>query len=144
MIVAWLALFLVPSPSPRVAYAQTSFPSNATTCDQTQTQRVASGATSGTAAVQVIALATGTTVRVCSLTVVGTSGTTPTFSLVTGTGSNCGTGQATLVPTFTTTANVPVVRDGPLVTIAPVSTAVCYLDTGTSPVQFYIIKYAQG
>ncbi len=100
-----------------------------------------SGATAGTAATQVIA-ATAGKIYICSMAVVGVSGTTPTFSLVTGTGTNCGTGQAVLLPGFATAAGALYAFTNP-VAVGPAAGALCYLDTGTTPVQNYVITYVQ-
>ena len=101
------------------------------------------GATSGgTTATQVIALSATQTIYVCSLTVMAVSGTTPTFSLVYGTGSNCGTGQGTLIPAFTTNAGQLYGFYAP-VAVLPSANALCYLDTGTTPIQSYTITYVQ-
>ena len=101
-----------------------------------------SSSTSGTPAVQVIAAATGKKIHICSMSVVGVSGTNPTFSLVYGTGSNCATGQTVLVPAFATTAAAIYSFHGP-VAIVPSSNALCYLDAGTTPVQSFIMTYIQ-
>ena len=68
----------------------------------TSTLASISGVTSGTAAVQIIAASGSTKIYICSMTIISSSGTTPTFSLVYGTGSNCGTGQNTLISAFAT------------------------------------------
>ena len=102
------------------------------------------GTTSGTAATQIIALVASKKIFICSLTVTSVSGTTPTFSLVQGTGTNCVTTQSVLVQAFATATTA-----GTLYTFAnpvAVSTsafALCYLDGGTSPVQNYQITYTQ-
>ena len=100
------------------------------------------GSTSGTTAVQIVALSGTTKVYICSLTVVGVSGTTPTFSLVYGTGVNCGTGQAVVLGAWTTAANTVYAFANP-VAVVPAGQAVCYLDTGTTPVQRYTLTYVQ-
>src|SRR4051812_3518556 len=76
------------------------------------------GATSTNNATQIVALSGTTKVFVCSMTVVGVSGTSPTFSLVYGTGSNCAGAQGTLVQAFSTTANQSYLFQGP-VAVAP-------------------------
>lgn len=98
--------------------------------------------TAGTTAVQEVALAAGQKVYICSLSVVGQSGTTPTFSLVFGTGTNCATGQGTLIPAFATPANTMIAFANP-VTVTTAGQAVCYLDTGTTPVQVAAFSYVQ-
>ncbi len=100
------------------------------------------GSTSGTASVQIVALGSGQKVFVCSLIVVGVSGTTPTFSLQYGTGSNCASGTTVFIGAWTTTANT-VYSFGYPVFIVPSGNAICYLDSGTSPIQRYTMMYIQ-
>ena len=126
-------------PQVHVAYAQTAY----TTCDATRSQTTVSGSTSGTAAVKIVSLVAGDPIYVCSGFVVGTSGTTPTFSLVAGTGTNCASNQVTVIPPFATAANAPVIFPARLTAIAPAGYELCYLDGGTTPVQFYSFNYAQ-
>lgn len=101
-----------------------------------------SGSTSGTAAVQVVALSGSTKIYVCSMSIIGVSGTNPTFSLVQGTGSNCANGQSVLVNAWTTTAGQLYPFANP-VAVGVAGNAVCYLDTGTTPIQRYTITYVQ-
>ncbi len=89
--------------------------------------------TAGTAAVQVVALSGATKIYICSLTVIGQSGTTPTFSLVQGTGAACVTGQTVVVPAFATPANTLFAFAAP-VSAGVAGNALCYLQTGTTPV----------
>ena len=98
--------------------------------------------TSGTSATQIIALSASTKIYVCSIVVVGVSGTSPTFSLVYGTGSNCATGQATFLGAWTTSANTVYPFPFP-VGITPAGQALCYLNGGTSPVQRITLTYVQ-
>lgn len=98
--------------------------------------------TSGTTAVQQIAISGTTKVYGCALNVIGQSGTTPTFSLVFGTGTNCAVGQGTLVPAFATPANTLFPFVSP-VFVTTAGQAVCYLDTGTTPVQVVTLTYVQ-
>jgi hypothetical protein len=100
------------------------------------------GSTSGTSAVQIIALSGSNRIYICSLNVTGVSGTTPAFGLVYGTGTNCGTGQTTVQGAFTTTAAALYSFHGPG-PITAAGTALCYLNTGTTPVQRYSITYVQ-
>jgi hypothetical protein len=102
----------------------------------------ANGATSGTAAVQIVALSGSTKIYICSLTVIGVSGTSPTFSLVQGTGSNCATGQTIVVRSWTTTAGSLYAYANP-VAVGAAGNALCYLNTGTTPVQNYTLTYVQ-
>jgi hypothetical protein len=99
------------------------------------------GATSTTNATQIIAISGSTKIYLCAVNITGVSGTSPTFSLVYGTGSNCGSGQTTLLGAWTTTANTVYTFNQPFVT--PAGQAVCYKDGGTSPVQNYAITYVQ-
>jgi hypothetical protein len=96
----------------------------------------------GTTAVQIVAASGTLKVYVCSLVVVGVSGTTPTFSLEYGTGTNCGTGTTVFIGAWTTTANTVYPFHVP-VFVAPAGSEICYLDGGTSPVQRYAITYVQ-
>lgn len=102
----------------------------------------ATGATSGTSAVQIVALSGSTKIYLCSLSVIGVSGTNPTFSLVQGTGSNCATGQTVLVQSWATTAGAIYAFANP-VAVGVAGNALCYLDTGTTPVQRYTLTYVQ-
>lgn len=100
------------------------------------------GATSTNNATQIIALSGSTKIYICALTVVGVSGTAPTFSLVQGTGSNCVTGQTVVVQAFATTANQSYLFSGP-VSVGTAGNALCYKDGGTSPIENYQITYVQ-
>lgn len=101
------------------------------------------GATSTTNATQIIGLVSGKKIYVCSLTVIGVSGSsTPTFSLITGTGSNCASTVVTAVAAFGTTADVTYRFDNPVV-VSAASNALCYKQTGTSPVNNYYLTYVQ-
>lgn len=100
------------------------------------------GVTSGTAAVQLVALSGSTKIYVCSVTITGVSGTSPTFSLKYGTGTACATGGVTLVGPFTSTANTVFRFESPAA-VTPAGQALCYLDAGTLPVQNYNITYVQ-
>jgi len=98
--------------------------------------------TSGTTAVQIIALSGTLKIYICSLTVIGQSGTTPTFSLVQGTGTNCATGQTVVVPAFATPANTLFAFATP-VSVGVAGNALCYLQTGTTRVTKEQIKFVQ-
>lgn len=100
------------------------------------------GSTSGTTAVEVVAASAGAKVYVCSMNIVGVSGTTPTFSLVQGTGTNCATGQTVLVQAWQQAANTLYSFHGP-VAVSGASNAVCYLQTGTTPVNRYTLTYVR-
>jgi hypothetical protein len=140
VLAASFAFLFPPPPKARVAYAQTSY----TNCETARQTSTLLGATTGTSATQLVALVSGDPIYVCSVIVVGTSGTNPTFSLVYGTGTNCGTGQHTFLPSFATAASAPVSFGGHFVGAVPAGNALCYLGGGTTPVQSYIIVYAQG
>jgi hypothetical protein len=107
------------------------------------TLQQANGTTSGTTAVQIVALSGTTKIYVCSMSVIGTSGTTPTFSLVQGTGVNCATGQGVLVPAFSTNTAGQLLAFANPVTIAPAGAALCYLPNGTTPIQTFNLTYVQ-
>lgn len=126
------------------AVVNAQFPGSYNSCDQSKTTTTLLGATSGTSATQLVALAVNTPIYVCRVLVTGVSGTNPTFSLVYGTGTNCATGQTLFLPVAATVAQTPVVYPGPYLGAVPAGKALCYLDGGTAPVQNYIIVYAQG
>lgn len=113
-------------------------------CEVTRTRLVIEGQASGTTAVQLVPAVAGEPIDVCSMTIIGVSGTNPTFSLVGGTGSNCASNTATVLPAFNTTAGTPVIWNGPLVTDTASGSALCYLLTGTTPVVNYVVTYVQG
>jgi hypothetical protein len=98
--------------------------------------------TSGTSAVQLVALVSGQKIYPCALNVVGVSGTTPTFSLVFGTGTACATGQTVYLGAWTTAANTVYSFNGPMAPV-PASQALCYLNTGTTPIQRVNLSYVQ-
>lgn len=98
--------------------------------------------TAGTAAVQVVALSGTTKIYICSLTVIGQSGTTPTFSLVQGTGTACVTGQTVVVPSFATPANTLFQFANP-VSVGVAGNALCYLQTGTTPITKVQLTFIQ-
>lgn len=102
------------------------------------------GTTTGTASVQLLALSSGRRIHVCSANIVSVSGTTPTFSLTYGTGAACATGTGTIIPAIAaaTTAGVMYVPPTP-VGVTPASNALCYVQTGTTPVVKYNITYVQ-
>jgi len=76
------------------------------------------------------------------MNIVGQSGTTPTFSLVYGTGSNCAAGQTVLIQAFATPVNTLFAFAGP-VAVTPASQALCYLQTGTTPITVVTLSYVQ-
>lgn len=100
------------------------------------------GATAGTTAAQIVALSGTTKIYICSMTIIGVSGTAPTFSLVQGTGSNCATGQTVVKQSWATTAGTLYAFANP-VAVGAAGAALCYLDAGTLPIQNYQITYVQ-
>lgn len=102
-----------------------------------------SGTTSGTASVQLVALSGTTKIYVCSMNITGVSGTTPTFKLQYGTGTACATGTTAIVGPWTTAANTVYNYHGPTFAVTPAGQALCYIQTGTTPVSNYNITYVQ-
>jgi hypothetical protein len=102
-----------------------------------------SGATSGTTSVQLIAISGSTKIYVCSMQITGVSGTSPTFKLTYGTGSACATGNVGIVGPFTTTANTVFNYGGNNFAVTPAGQALCYIQTGTTPISNYNITYVQ-
>lgn len=98
--------------------------------------------TSGITAVQIIALSGVTKIYICSLSVIGQSGTNPTFSLVQGTGTNCVTGQTVVVPAFATPVNTLFPFANP-VSAGVAGNALCYLQTGTTPITKVQLTFIQ-
>lgn len=112
-------------------------------CQNPNATLVSTGVTTaGTAALQIVALSGSTKIYICSLTVIGQSGTTPTFSLVQGTGTNCATGQTVVVPAFATPANTLFPFANP-VSAGVAGNALCYLQTGTTPITKVQATYVQ-
>lgn len=101
-----------------------------------------SGLTSTTNSTQIIAAANSAKIYICSLTIIGVSGTSPTFSLVQGSGSNCSNFQTNLIQGFQTSANQLYQFAHP-VSIGIMGNALCYKNGGNSPVQNYNITYVQ-
>lgn len=106
------------------------------------TLAMVSGSTTGTASVQLVALSGTTKIYVCSMVIIGTSGTTPTFSLTYGTGAACATGNVVIIGAFTTTANALFNFSNPFAVTAA-GNALCYVQTGTTPISRYAITYVQ-
>lgn len=102
-----------------------------------------SGATSGTASVQLVAISGTTKIYVCSMTITGVSGTSPTFKLQYGTGSACATGTVGIVGPWTTAANTIYNFGGNNFAVTPAGQALCYVQSGTTPVSNYNITYVQ-
>jgi hypothetical protein len=89
----------------------------------------------GTTATQIIALAANKSIFVCSMILGNGAGTTPTFSLQYGTGSNCATGTVTPIPATVIPAGTaaPLIFNAPNMIVTPTGQALCYILTGTTP-----------
>jgi hypothetical protein len=98
--------------------------------------------TSGTSSVQIVALSGTAKIYVCSLTVLQVSGTSPTFSLTSGTGTACATGTAVMVFPFTGSTTTPSAFANP-VGVTAAGAQLCYIQTGTSPVYKFVLTYVQ-
>lgn len=95
-------------------------PTNLVICNKVATMAV--GPNSIT---QIVAAVSGQTIFVCGWEVTNT-GATGTFSFQSGTGSNCGTGTATLIPALNITNTAPSVDRQQNATIQlPLSAALC-------------------
>lgn len=103
---------------------------------------VTNSATSGTSAVQIVALSGTAKIYVCSLTVLETSGTTPTFSLESGTGTACASNTTVLVFPFTGSTTTATIFANP-VAVTAAGYALCYIQTGTTPIYKYVLTYVQ-
>lgn len=97
---------------------------------------------STTSAVQLIALSGTTKIYVCGITVLG-GGTTPTFSLVYGTGTNCATGQAAVITAIAIPTAAPAQVFHSPVGVTPAAQALCTLLAGTSPTAKGVLSYVQ-
>ena len=104
---------------------------------------VYNGATSGTSSVQIVALSGTAKIYVCSMSVINTSGTTPTFALTYGTGTACATGTGNITFPVATSTTVPVTFNGPIVGVTPAGNALCYIQTGTTPINKFVLTYVQ-
>lgn len=103
---------------------------------------ITNSATSGTSAVQIVALSGTSKIYICSLTVLQTSGTSPTFSLESGTGTNCASSTTVLVFPFAGSATTATTFASP-VAVTAAGFALCYLQTGTTPVYKFVMTYIQ-
>lgn len=74
--------------------------------NQIQCNKLATMAVGPTSITQLVAPVSGQNVNVCGWHVTNT-GAAGTFSLQTGTGSNCGTGTATVIPATNVTSSAP-------------------------------------
>jgi hypothetical protein len=97
---------------------------------------------STTSAVQVIALVAGQKIYVCAITVLG-GGTTPTFSLVFGTATNCATGQVALITAIAIPTTAPAATIHGPVGVGAAGNALCTLLAGTSPTAKGVLSYVQ-
>jgi hypothetical protein len=83
------------------------------------------GATSGTSLTQIVAGTASKHIWICSILLTGGTGTTPTFELESGTGTNC---ASSTTPLLNTAA----------------ANALCYVVGGSStPTATYLISYVQ-
>lgn len=115
-----------------------------TSCNTPGTQLQTSvTAMSGTTAAQIIALAAGKRVYICNTVLATAGGTSPTFSLQYGTGTNCAVGTTTFIPAIT----IPVANAAPQQWtgqfVVPAGNAVCYLLTGTTPTGTLTMTFLQ-
>lgn len=103
----------------------------------------ASGSTAGTSYGQIIAGVAGQRITICSLYVEGVSGSsTPTFSLVQGSGTTCNTNESqVLFPVSTVSTNFYAFPEP--IAATNLGNNLCYLDGGTSPIQDWWISYIQ-
>jgi hypothetical protein len=100
--------------------------------------------TSGTTNTQLIAKITNQAIYVCYLSVLGVSGTTPTFQLWYAGALGCANNYGALTWAFSTSSTTTPTTFGPgLVTVTQGSNALCYLQTGTTPVAKVIVDYVQ-
>ena len=98
--------------------------------------------TSGAATTQLVALAAGKSVYVCSIAV-GISATTATLALEYGTGSSCGTGTTALTGTIVPTAGMWLTLGwGGSITTAPSGNALCIVNGGTGT-QIGLLTFVQ-
>jgi hypothetical protein len=136
--VKWIALLFLTT----AAWGQQQIPPGQNRCHDPNAvlQSVALNA-STTSAVQLIALSGTTKIYVCSITVIG-GGTSPTFSLVYGTGTNCGTGQTVLVQAVPLSTTTPFNFVSPTA-VTPAGQAACTLLTGTSPTAKGVLSFVQ-
>ena len=92
---------------------------------------------------QIVAASPGQTIYVCQVSF-SASGTTPTAQFVYGTGSNCGTGQATLTGIIAPTSGQYITSSfGGAMFSVPVSNALCITSTGTTPALGGWVTYVQ-
>jgi hypothetical protein len=96
---------------------------------------------STTSAVQVVALSAGKKIYVCAITILG-GGTTPTFSLESGTGTNCGTGNTVLTQPMAISTTVPTSFPG-TVAVTAAGGELCIHLGGTSPTAVGVLSYVQ-
>lgn len=137
--VAVLALFAIFACTPAFA----DFVSGGNPCANPEaTINFISGITAGTSLVQIIPAVTGQQIFICSLTAQGISGTSETFGMSYGSGANCAVGTQNFFEPINTPANIFMPFSGPIARI-PAGNALCYLNTGTTPVEKYWISYVQ-
>jgi hypothetical protein len=107
-----------------------------------------STAMSTTSATQIIALSGSTRIYICSVAFGLGAGTSPTFTLEYGTGTNCGTGTTTILPATPILVSSPssaswFVMQTPF-WVTPSGQALCYVLGGTSPTGRLLLTYVQG
>jgi hypothetical protein len=97
---------------------------------------------STTSAVQLVALSAGKKIYVCAITVLG-GGTTPTFSLESGTGSNCATGNTVRLQPMAIPTAAPAQTFPGTVLVTAAGEALCTHLGGTSPTAVGVLSYVQ-
>jgi len=111
-------------------------PTNVVLCN-----KIATLAVGPSTITQIVPVVTGQTIFVCGWEVTNT-GATGTFSLSSGTGSNCGTGTALIIPALNITNTAPSVDRQQYATIQlPQSAALCV--TPSVATIAFVIWYAQ-
>ena len=119
-------------------------PNGANPCfaNPTVTLNALSTAMSGTSATQIVALSGSTKIYICSLAFGLGAGTSPTFALEYGTGTNCGTGTTTILPATAISTTSWFIMQAPF-WVTPSGQALCYLLGGTSPTGRLLVTYVQ-
>ena len=90
-------------------------------------------ALSGTTITQFVSAVGNTRIYFCNLVLSNAGGTSPTFSLQYGTGTNCGTGTVTLIQNVTIPAANGAPQQWTGSFVLPAGNAACYTLTGTTP-----------
>ena len=106
-------------------------------------QGVIGTTTGGTSSVQIVGAVSGQKIYICSFIISAVSGSsTPTFKLQYGTGAACATGTQTILGPWVASANTSLIVSSPFA-VVPAGQALCYIDTGTNPIQNYSVTYVQ-